>query len=361
MKKTIAIFLLGMLAIGAAACTTADKNTTTVLSSSSPSSQTTTNSTSSNLSAVTEQEDDSLSGEKTPRGEGGGLGNSSLDTSFITNKETDIAYGSISDTQKLDIYYPNEASSEPYPVVIAIHGGAFMMGNKTGGDVSSMLQAVNYGYAVVSVDYRLSKEAIFPAAISDIKAAIRFIKANASKYNLDPEKIAVWGDSAGGNLAALAGTSGDDDSLNGDNKENLEYSSAVQAVVDWFGPINFLLMDEQFEAAGVTPKMGQTSTANSPESQYIGGNISQNVEQTEKANPENYITKDDPYFFIQHGSADQNVPTQQSIDLAAKLKESLGEDKVTLEILEGASHGGTQFDSDENVKKVIAFLDSVLK
>lgn len=322
MKKLLAMVIIGVLVLSMTACSKEDKDTTT---------------------------------------QGGGLDNSSADTSFVNKKVTDVSYGTISETQKLDIYYPNTASEQPYPVIIAIHGGAFMMGDKTGGDVASMLQGANNGYAVVSVDYRLSKEAVFPAAISDIKAAIRFIKANAEAYKLDPENIAVWGDSAGGNLAALAGTSGDDDSLNGDNKENLEYTSKVQAVVDWFGPINFLLMDEQFEAAGVTPKMGGTSTDKSPESQYIGGNITQNVEQTEKANPETYISKGDPYFFIQHGSADQNVPTQQSIDLAEKLTKTLGSKKVTLEILDGAAHGGSQFDSEENLKKVFAFLDRVLK
>ncbi|MDD3428807.1 MAG: alpha/beta hydrolase [Oscillospiraceae bacterium] len=295
------------------------------------------------------------------RGEGGGLLGESADTSWIKNKETDIAYGTISETQKLDIYFPDAQSQAPYPVIIAVHGGGFMMGRKTGGDVKSMLQGVSHGYAVVSVDYRMSGEAIFPAAISDVKAAIRFIKANAEKYNLDADRIAIWGDSAGGNLAALAGTSGDDDTLNGDNQENLEYSSSVNAVVDWFGPLNFLLMDEQFAAAGVTPKMGKTSTDFSPESKYIGENITQNIEQTKKANPENYITKNDPYFFIQHGSADTNVPPQQSVDFAQKLTETVGADKVSMEIIDGAGHGTSEFDAEENVEKVFEFLDSVLK
>lgn len=295
------------------------------------------------------------------RGENGGLGNSQVDTSDIENKVLDIAYSNVSDTQKLDIYYPNEESSEPYPVIIAIHGGAFKMGSKTGGDLTSMLEGVNHGYAVVCVDYRLSGEETFPGAISDIKAAIRFIKAHAEEYNLDAENIAVWGDSAGGNLAALAGTSGDDDSLNGDNQLYLEYDSSVDAVVDWFGPLNFLKMDEQFEAANITPKMGKTSSDTSPESQYIGQNITLDPELTQKANPENYISENDPYFLIQHGDSDSNVPTQQSIDFAEKLKAVLGEDKVTLDILEGAGHGGAQFDSSENLEKVFAFLDSVLK
>lgn len=305
---------------------------------------------------------ETASNQKPPKGDmGGGMDGGAMDTSAITHKELDIPYGTISDTQKLDIYYPNEASSEPYPVIIAIHGGAFKMGSKTGGDLAPMLEGVNHGYAVVTVNYRLSDEAVFPAAISDVKAAIRFIKANAQQYNLNPEKIATWGDSAGGNLAALAGTSGDDASLNGDNGDNLTVSSDVNAVVDWFGPIDFLLMDEQFAAAGITPKMGLTSSDSSPESQYIGGNITENVAQTEKANPENYITAGDPPFFIQHGSADQNVPTQQSINLAEKLTAVLGSNKVRLTILEGAGHGGAAFDATENLDQVFAFLDDVLK
>ncbi len=305
---------------------------------------------------------ETTSNQKPPKGDmGGGMNGGAMDTSAITHKELDIAYGSISATQKLDIYYPNEASSGPYPVIIAIHGGAFKMGSKTGGDLAPMLEGVNHGYAVVTVDYRLSGEAIFPAAISDVKAAIRFIKANAQQYNLNPDKIATWGDSAGGNLATLVGTSGDDVSLNGDNTENMAVSSAVNAVVDWFGPIDFLLMDEQFQAAGVTPKMGLTSSPTSPESQYIGGNITENVEQTQKANPENYITASDPAFFIQHGSDDQNVPTQQSINLYEKLTAVLGSDKVTLTILEGAGHGGDAFETTENLDKVFTFVDGVLK
>jgi len=235
------------------------------------------------------------------------------------------------------------------------------MGNKTGGDVAMMIGAVKQGYAVVSVDYRLSGEAIFPAAISDVKAAIRFIKANADTYSLDATKIAVWGDSAGGNLAALAGTSAGDAYLDGDVTDNLEFSSAVQAVVDWFGPLDFLQMDAQFAASGITPALGTTSSDTSPESLYIGGNITKNVAQTQKANASNYITADDPYFLIQHGSADQNVPTQQSVDFAANLIRILGQEKVTLNILSGASHGGSQFESTENLAIVFGFLNSVLK
>lgn len=295
---------------------------------------------------------------------GGGLGNSSVDTSAVKTQFTDIAYGTVSGSQTLNIYLPDEGEG-PFPVIVAIHGGAFKMGSATGGDVAAMLQGVNHGYAVVSINYRLSGEATFPAAVNDCKAAIRFIKANASAYNLDAERIAVWGDSAGGNLAAMVGTTGNVTTLNGDNQENLDYSSAVQAVVDWFGPLNFLEMDAQFGASGITPAMGATSSETSPESQYIGQLITNDPELTQQANPATYIStmakETAPAFLIQHGTADGHVPVQQSLDFADVLTSALGEDKVTLVLLEGAGHGTSEFTTQENLEMVFAFLDQVLK
>lgn len=296
-------------------------------------------------------------------------GSSSKEVEDDTNVDTateysNIAYGTQSSAQTLNIYLPEEGEG-PFPVIVAIHGGAFKMGSATGGDVAAMLKGVDYGYAVVSINYRLSSEAVFPAAVNDCKAAIRFIKANAEKYNLDADKIAVWGDSAGGNLAAMVGTTGSLDAINAEVIDNVEYSSSVQAVVDWFGPLDFLAMDEQFAASGVTPKMGATTSESSPESQYIGQLISIDPELTQQANPATYISSMDvataPKFFIQHGTADGNVPSQQSIDFAALLTPVLGEDHVALELLEGAGHGTSEFTAQANLDKVYAFLDSVLK
>ena len=295
---------------------------------------------------------------------GGGLGSSSLDTSEINTQFLDISYGTVSDTQTLNIYLPNDGEG-PFPVIVAIHGGAFKMGSATGGDVEAMLEGVNRGYAVVSINYRLSGEAIFPAAVNDCKAAIRYIKAHAGEYNLDSEHIAVWGDSAGGNLAAMIGTTGNVDTLNGENMENLEFDSSVQAVVDWFGPLEFLTMDEQFSESGITPVFGNTSSETSPESQYIGQLITNDVELTQKANPSTYISTMDiensPSFLIQHGTADGNVPSQQSINFAKDLSATIGDAKVTLELLEGAGHGTSEFTTTENLDKVFAFLDDILK
>ncbi|WP_233522991.1 alpha/beta hydrolase [Peribacillus saganii] len=342
MKKTIPLLLsMSLAATLFAGCSTSSSEDTAAAKNSSAN--------------ISNEKPDS-----TEKSGGGGPEEESIDTSNIKTKYKDVAYGSKSEIQKLDIYLPNEGEG-PFPVIVAIHGGGFMKGDKTGADLSPTLEGVNRGYAVVPVNYRLSGEAIFPAAINDVKAAIRYIKKNAKEYNLDPSNIAVWGNSAGGNLAALAGTSGDDNSLNGEKPENPKYSSEVKAVIDWFGPLEFLKLDEQFVESGITPKLGERSSDTSPESKYIGGNITENVEQAEKANPASYITKNDPYFFIQHGTADQNVPTQQSIDFAEKLTNVIGKEKVTLSLIEGAGHGGEQFNSEENLEEVFKFLDSVLK
>ena len=280
------------------------------------------------------------------------------DVSNIKRKWLDIAYANVSPAEKLDIYLPDEGAGV-FPVIISVHGGAFMFGDKADGQLRPMLEGVKRGYAVVSVNYRMSGEALFPANIHDIKAAIRWVKANAVRYHMDAGRLALWGGSAGGNLASLAGTSGGVKELEDPSLGNAAYSSNVQAVVDWFGPTDFLLMDPQLKETGNgTPNH---SEANSPESKVLGQKITEIPEKVKLANPETYITKDDPPFFIEHGSKDNTVPVQQSENFYEKLVAVLGEQKVTLIVLEGAGHGGPQFETKGNLEKVFVFLDRILK
>lgn len=283
---------------------------------------------------------------------------SKANTDHIKRKWLDIAYASISPAQKLDIYLPDEGDG-PFPVIISIHGGAFMFGDKADEQLNPMLKGLNHGYAIVSINYRMSGEAIFPANINDVKAAIRWIKANAAEYKFSPKRIALWGGSAGANLAALAGTSGDVKELEDMSMGNANQSSRVMAVVDWFGPTNFLLMDEQLKETGNGKP--DKSEANSPLSKVLGQKITEIPEKVKMANPESYITSDDPPFLIQHGTKDPIVPTQQSINFAKKLETVLGKEKVTLVLLEGSKHGGPAFQTPENLKLVVAFLDAYLK
>lgn len=235
----------------------------------------------------------------------------------------------------------------------------FMVVLFSDGQLNPMLPGLKRGYAVVSINYRLNGEALFPANINDVKAAIRWVKANAANYKLNAKKIALWGGPAGGNLVALAGTSGAIKELEALTLGNANQSSRVQAVVDWFGPSNFLLMDQQLKETGNgTP---DHSEANSPESKVLGKKITEIPEKVKLANPETYITKDDPPFLIEHGTKDQLVPTQQSVLFAEKLEHVLGKDKVNLVLLQEARHGGPQYKAAENLEVVFTFLDSNLK
>ena len=279
-------------------------------------------------------------------------------TDHIKRKWLNISYATISPAQKLDIYLPDEGNG-PFRVIISIHGGAFMFGDKADEQVNPMLKGLKHGYAVVSINYRLSGEALFPQNINDVKAAIRWVKANAATYKMNPDKIVVWGGSAGGNLSALAGTSADVKELEDLSLGNANQSSRVQAVVDWFGPTNFLLMDEQLKETGNGKP--DHSDANSPESKLLGQKITAIPSKVQLANPETYISKDDPPFLIEHGTKDQLVPTQQSVNFAARLTTVLGKKKVTIHLLEGARHGGPEFETKENLELVFRFLNAVLK
>ena len=277
--------------------------------------------------------------------------------SSVDPTHKDLAYATISETQKLDLYIPT-SGNRPFPVVIMVHGGGFMFGDKAdGAGLTGVDQLLAAGYAVASINYRLSGEAIYPAQIYDAKAAVRFLRANAAKYNLNSDKFGAWGASVGGNLVSLLGTTCGVAELEGD-LGNADQSSCVQAVVDWFGPIDFLKMQEQFAGTSCS---STTNDASSPESKLVGAAIQTIPEKVALTNPMNYITADDAPFLIQNGTADCNIPPVQSKNLADALSAVIGADKVTYVSLEGAGHGGSQFETEENLKLVIGFLDTYLK
>jgi acetyl esterase/lipase len=270
----------------------------------------------------------------------------------------DLAYASVSPTQKLDLYLPQ--GSGPFPVVLLFHGGGFMFGDKADpmGKAGTDL-LLNRGYAVAVVNYRLSGEARAPAQIQDAKTAVRWLRAHAGEYDLNPEKFGAWGASAGGNLVALLGTSYEVPALEGAELGCAEESSQVQAVIDWFGPIDFLLMDEQFNG---TPQAQIHNEPWSPESVLIGAPIQTRPDLVRVINPITYISPSASPFLIQHGSADNQVPPQQSEQLYHALVSVIGDEKVTLSLFQGARHGGgTLFWEPFNMQRIFVFLDRYLK
>jgi acetyl esterase/lipase len=269
--------------------------------------------------------------------------------------ERDIVYARAGQRELLlDLYVPPGAGTR-LPVIVWVHGGGWRGGSKgSGGRARPML---GRGYAVVDVGYRLSGEAIFPAQIQDCKAAVRWVRANAATYGLDPDRIGAWGSSAGGHLVAMLGTTGDVRDFN--TEDHAAQSSRVQAVCDWFGPTDFLQMDAHSLEGS---RLGHDAP-NSPESQLVGGPI-----QTEpyrslarKANPISYVSKDDPPFLIMHGDKDMLVPAHQSELLYEALKEAGVE--VTLQIVRGAGHGlrDGEMSPEQLVEIAAEFFDRHLK
>ena len=238
----------------------------------------------------------------------------------------------------LDLYRPEKMDSA-LPVIVWIFGGAFRIDNKTA-QQHAATWLTQHGFAVAVISYRLSGEALFPAQVHDCKAAIRWLRANAAAYNLDAEHIGAWGPSSGGYLSTMLGVTGGVDALEGD-LGNAEESSRVQAVVDFYGPSDFLKMDEARHPDGQWHY-----PADSPESQLIGAPIKEAPEKVREANPITYVNGSAPPILILHGTEDLNVPVNQSEILFAALKRS-GVDATFFEVI-GAGHGGPQFYKEDS-------------
>ena len=280
-----------------------------------------------------------------------------LDT--IPVKWLDVAYAQQAPQQVLDIYLPGVPEEGPYPVVVHTHGGGFANGHQREDHTLPMLDGLKRGYAVVSIQYRRSREALFPAQVLDAKAAIRFLRAHAGQYGLDPEHVAVWGASSGGWLASMTALTEGNPAFEDFSQGNAEYSSGVQAVIDWCGPCGgFAEMDVDFRKSGAgTP---DHSAADSPESRFMGMALDKAPELLRMADPRTYVHKDMPPVYIIHGGIDQVVPVEQSIRFAQAIRDGAGEEKVTLHIVEGKLHHGDPWYNEPWVAaECYDFLDKV--
>ena len=226
-----------------------------------------------------------------------------FDSAKLGTIERDVTYCTVDGVElKMDVYYPSENNGR-FPVAMYVHGGGWHKGDKGGGaGAADLPQLQEAGFLVVAVNYRLAPEYLFPAMIEDVKCAVRSLRAHADEYNLDPNRIGVWGGSAGGHLVALLGTT--DESAGFDVGEYLEYSSRVQAVVDMFGPADFTAVPEVSE--------GASSTVNEAFRDF----------DLALASPVTYVTVDDPPFLILHGEKDTLVPIEQSEILLATLQKA---------------------------------------
>ncbi|MHB8793445.1 MAG: alpha/beta hydrolase fold domain-containing protein [Thermoleophilia bacterium] len=230
-----------------------------------------------------------------------------LDPAKLGTVERDVTYGKAGGYDlKMDIYYPVTANG-PAPVVMYVHGGGWTKGDKQDGAGAAAIPSLQEaGFLVVSVNYRLAPEYQFPAQIEDVKCAVRYLRANAEKYALGPERIGAWGGSAGGHLVSLLGVMDDDDGLEG-SCGNQDESSRVQAVVDMFGPSD---LTRRFEGGAIGQALGAR----------VFGTSDSGSEILKIASPVTYVTADDPPFLILQGDSDMLVPPDQSQGLYDILK-----------------------------------------
>ncbi len=255
--------------------------------------------------------------------------------------ETGIEYANVDgQSLKLDLYHA--ATADPAPVVVWIHGGAWIQGNRAPCPIAYL---TDHGYTVASISYRFTDKAIFPAQIHDCKAAVRWLRA------LYPNsKIAVAGASAGGMLAALLGTSGDVKELEGTVGEHLDQSSRVDAVIDYFGATDFVLRSKT-----------QPKRANEPGSvvyKLFGGGANEKVELAQLASAAYHVSPDDPPMLVFHGDQDKVVLIDQSQRIDEVYKKA--QLPIELVVLPGVGHGGKEFFGDTNKKKIFSFLFKTL-
>lgn len=257
----------------------------------------------------------------------------------------DISYtGDREARHLLDVYVPDNAK-EPLPLIVWIYGGAWMCLDKTSAKGGPALPSSAHGYVVACIDYSHTQEAIFPAQVHDAKAAIRFLRAHAKEYHIDPNQIGAWGESSGAYLAAMLGTTGGVAELEGTEGNCLEQSSRVQAVVDFCGPSDFPLRIK------TTPEL-----AKGPNVAFLGGWGDEVMDRAIKASPVTYASKDAPPFLIVHGDKDKGVPFNQGESMFNALKDK-GADVTFVPVKDG----GHAVMTPQNIRTANEFLAKHLK
>lgn len=271
---------------------------------------------------------------------------------------TDITYSTITGYRPvtLDLYRPK--AEGPQPLIIYIHGGGWMIGHKrmSGSAFSDFTASLSdlsaRGYVVAALDYRLAREAPFPAAIDDVRTAIRFLKANAGRYGIDVQRVGIWGGSAGAQLAALAALDCGH-APSGEDKSNATESDCVKAGVLWFGVYDFATLPDSVVPGAVKGYLGCVKSACPPD-------------RIAAASPAAHVDAKDPPMLVLHGTADKTVPMSQSQELAAKLKAA--NVPVTLELIPDVGHGWagadpatTQAASQRALDLTVRFFDKQLK
>lgn len=258
----------------------------------------------------------------------------------------DLEYGRVGEQSlKLDLHLPGTKSP---PLIVYVHGGAWRAGSKSEVPIIKLL---DQGFAIASIDYRLSTQAVFPAQVYDIKAAIRFLRANAGKYHISAKRIGIIGSSAGGHLAALVGVSNGNRELEGNTGEHFDQSSDAQCIVSLYGASNLESILSQSTEFGLKMRVPALRL-------LLGGLPTEKVELARLASPVAHLDRNDPPLLLVHGDADPQMPIQQSEELVAACRKfKLPVQFITLV---GAKHGGPEFYDEKRIALMADFLNKHL-
>ncbi|NHB67983.1 alpha/beta hydrolase [Perlabentimonas gracilis] len=269
----------------------------------------------------------------------------SIDVAQFPETVLDIPYTATENPrQTLDIIYPSEGEA-PYKTIVVIHGGGWKYGDKRAETLAPMLQATTQGYAVVTLNYRLSDEVTWPKPLQDVKTAIRFLRAKGADYELDTKKLVAWGSSAGGHIAMMLGATNNHPAFENLSMGYENFSSAVQGVISWYGVADISRV---------------TNLGSHPANEIMGFNVQENWEKTNDANPINLVGPDFPPILLVHGTNDKVVPYMQSVNMKNVVNEATGREIATLMTVEGVGHGHVKFKTTENMNKYFDFADKIL-
>jgi len=246
--------------------------------------------------------------------------------------------------QQLDIVYP-KIGNPPHKTIVALHGGGWSSGDRKSASLKTLQMATQQGYVVINVGYRLTDEAKWPAQLHDVKAAIRFIRANAKQYRLDTRNIVVWGNSAGGHLASMLAATNGRKEMEDLSMGNSNASSEVQGVVSWFGISDITKLPDN--SINIANKL-------------MGYNVRENAEDAKIASPINYVTKDFPPIYMIHGTNDRIVPFEQSVEFAKKINNITGKKQASLKLHINAGHGDNNIRNTTNVDETLNFIDKIM-